>query len=74
MFSVFSSTDLNELSNIVAPSLGDSPGAIVGDIFITYFLPAAGIILFLYLIFGGFEVMMSAGNPKSVASGKGRML
>lgn len=70
----FSSSDLQELSNIAAPRLeGDTIGSIVSDVFKSYFLPAVGIVLFVYLLLGGYEIMTSAGNPKGLASGKGKI-
>ena len=50
---------------------GDDPPNL-GSV-ISYLLPiifvAAGIGLFIYLLIGGFKLLTSAGNPKSVAAG-----
>lgn len=74
MLSIFSAQDLENLTHTTSPYLtGDSIGAIISENFTKYILPGAGIVMFLYLIFGGYEVMMSAGNPKALASGKGKI-
>lgn len=56
-------------------------GAEIGDLFsgngglglntIVFFL--AGFALLLYLVFGGFELMTSAGNPDKAAGGKAKI-
>ncbi|QQS39083.1 hypothetical protein IPM62_00480 [Candidatus Woesebacteria bacterium] len=40
---------------------------------IPYFYTFAGILLLLYLLFGGFQLMTSAGNPKAVEAGKAKI-
>lgn len=35
--------------------------------------PVAGVILFAYLIWGGFDFLTSMGDPKKVESGKGKI-
>ncbi len=66
--------NLNSLTQKVAPDLADKKlGEIVYNVVSDYILPAAGIVLFMYILFGAFEVMTSAGNPKSIASGKGKI-
>jgi hypothetical protein len=37
---------------------------------ILYLFPIVGLVLLVYLIYGGFEVMTSAGDPKKIASGR----
>ena len=74
MNNVFSWNDLLTLSQEASPEISGQPIAqIISRVFTNYFLPAAGIVMFFYLIFGGFEVILSAGNPKSAASGKGKI-
>ncbi len=52
------------------PSLVDaSIGGIVNE-FITFFFPIAGLLLLLYLIYGGYKMMVSAGDPKAAQSAK----
>ncbi len=51
-------------------------GGNIGDIvtaIIPYFFTFAGILLLIYLIMGGFELMTSQGNPKAVESGRGKI-
>jgi len=48
----------------------------IGDILsalFPYLFVLAGLILFLYLIIGGFELLTSAGSPKAVESAKGKI-
>lgn len=50
--------------------------ATIGDIIsalIPYILVLAGLILFGFLIFGGFELLTSAGDPKKVQSAQGKI-
>lgn len=49
-----------------------TPGGIISR-FLPFILSAAGLILFVMLIWGGFEFMMGASNPKSAESGKQRI-
>ena len=66
--------NLNKLTEEVAPNLANRKFAgIVYNIVSNYLMPAAGLVMFMYLIFGAFEIMTSAGNPKSIASGKGKI-
>ncbi|MBI2591024.1 MAG: hypothetical protein HYW33_04140 [Candidatus Blackburnbacteria bacterium] len=41
--------------------------------FVPYVFGLAGIVLFLYFIWGGFGIMMSHGDPKATAAGKDRI-
>jgi hypothetical protein len=38
-----------------------------------YLFPIAGIILLLYLVWGGFDYMLAMGDPKKAAVGKGKI-
>lgn len=49
-----------------------SLGNIVGNM-IPYIFTIAGILLFLYLIWGGFDLMLSAGDPKKAQSANGKI-
>ena len=49
-----------------------SVGTVLGEL-LPYILGLAGIILFLYLIWGGFELLTSGGNPETMARGKGKI-
>lgn len=46
-------------------SLADLISAILSFLF-----PLAGILLFVYLVWGGFQFMLSQGNPEKVQAGK----
>jgi len=39
----------------------------------TYLFPIAGILLLLYLLFGGFGLMLSRGDPKAVQGAKSKI-
>ena len=47
-------------------------GGIVGSL-IPYFFTTAGILLLLYFILGGFDLMVSAGDPKKAQSANGKI-
>lgn len=49
-------------------SLGDIVSALVPFLF-----AGAGLLLLLYLLFGGFQLMTSAGDPKKMQEAKGRL-
>jgi hypothetical protein len=38
--------------------------------FLPILFPIAGMVVFLYLIYGGYELMLSGGDPKKTAAGK----
>lgn len=61
---------------IAPPSGFEFTGATIGDIITAlfpYIFVLAGLIFFVYLIIGGFELLTSAGNPESVAKAKGKI-
>ncbi len=47
----------------------DPLGSII-NAFLTYLFPFAGLLLLLYLIYGGYNLMLSGGDPKKAASAK----
>lgn len=61
------------LENLATPNLGStSLGTIISKL-LPYIFGGAGLILLLYLIFGGFEIMLSGGSPERVKSGQARI-
>ena len=51
-------------------------GGNIGDIvsaLLPYLFVAAGLLLLLYLIYGGLSLMLSRGDPKAVQSAKGKI-
>lgn len=65
---------------IRGPIPTDSPGhyrfGSLGDIInmaISYLFPLAGIILFIFIVLGGFELLTSAGDPKKVESARNKI-
>lgn len=52
--------------------LGITLGDILGS-FVPFLLTLAGLLLFLYLIFGGFSLMLSRGDPKAMEAAKGKI-
>ncbi|OGK18855.1 hypothetical protein A3D80_03150 [Candidatus Roizmanbacteria bacterium RIFCSPHIGHO2_02_FULL_40_13b] len=42
-------------------------------ILIGYFLPLAGILLFVYLVWGGYDFLLSQGNEEKLAKGKAKI-
>jgi hypothetical protein len=49
-------------------SPGATPGQVISDL-LPWAFALAGILLFLYLIYGGIRILTSLGNPKAVAAG-----
>ena len=56
---------------------GESPGfQNLGDIItklLKYLFPFAGLLLFAYLIIGGFSFLTSGGDPKAMEQAKGKV-
>jgi len=48
-------------------------GEIIGVIFRTYIFYAAGIALLIYLIIGGFQFMLSRGDPKATQAAQAKI-
>jgi hypothetical protein len=48
-------------------------GEIIGKVFTTYVFYAAGIALLLYLILGGFQFMLSRGDPKAAQAAQSKI-
>lgn len=52
--------------------LGITLGDIIGSL-VPFLLTLAGLLLLLYLIYGGFSLMMSRGDPKAMEAAKGKI-
>ena len=66
--------DFDPLSIVATPKFG--PGAQIGTIIsaiLPYLFPLAGLLLFLYLVFAGFQFLTSGGDPKKVEQAKQRL-
>ncbi len=51
-------------------------GAKIGEIIsrlLPYFFTAAGILLLLYLLYGGISLMLSGGDPKAIQSARSKI-
>ncbi len=66
--------NFDTLERTAAPNFAGSNIGSVVTALIPYFFTAAGILLLFYLISGGFQIMTSAGNPKAVEAGKGKIM
>ena len=49
---------------------GGTLGSVIQEA-LKYIFPAAGLLLLLYLIYGGYRYMLSRGDPKSLEQAKG---
>jgi len=49
-----------------------SLGLIITE-FLKYFFPLSGLLLFAYLIWGGFQYLTSGGDPKAMEQAKGKV-
>jgi hypothetical protein len=73
--------DFNQLRQFLEPSSQSkidlsNPNLTLGEIIsalLTYIFAIAGIILFVFLIMGGFELLTSGGNPESAKKAQGRI-
>jgi len=74
--------DFNSLEQILLPSLyqnrpfGASGNLTPGEILtrlLPYIFVIAGLLLLLYLVYGGFSFLTSAGDPKAVGAAKARI-
>ena len=62
--------DLDSLEKITVPKFeGKDPASIITDL-LPWIYAAIGLVLLLYLIMGGFQFMMSGGDPKSSEAAK----
>ncbi len=64
-------TDILELAD---SNLGnwDSISDIVSQV-LAYVFPIAGILVFIYLLYGGFNLMLAAGNEEGIREGKAKI-
>jgi len=70
----FTSGDLDALVEESAPFLSPTGGigAIVTEL-VPYIIGAAGFALLIYIIIGGYQIMLSGGDPKSIAAGRSKI-
>lgn len=63
--------DLAALQHISTPSLGNNftVGTLINQLLL-YFIPFSGLILLLLLIYGGYKIMFSGGQPAKINEGK----
>ncbi len=64
-----SGVDFGQLQDQATPKFasGTKLGTVVNQVLILLF-PLAGIVVFFYLIYGGYQYLMSQGDPKAIAS------
>jgi len=63
----------SDLELVATPKLPNPTiGGIIGKI-VPYIYTSAGILLLLYLIYGGFSYITSLGDPKGVQAAKGKI-
>jgi len=56
--------------NVKGPLVGIEKLSDLVQLIINFLVPLAGVILFLIIIWGGYDVIASEGNPEKVQSGK----
>lgn len=52
--------------------VGGNIGDIVSEL-LKYLFPLAGLLVLLYLLFGGFQLMTSGGDPKKIQEARGKI-
>lgn len=64
--------NLNQIQSIALPtfSFSGSPLGFVVSALLTFIFPAAGILVLLYLLWGGLQLMTSGGDPKGVQAAR----
>ena len=67
------SEQLDSLTKVTAPDVPSDLACIVNEL-IPYIFGAAGIALLIYIIFGGYQVMLSGGDPKASRRAKAKLL
>ena len=50
-----------------------TPANLINKIVYVFIIPLAGVILFLMLIWGGYDFLLSKGNPEKVKSARARI-
>lgn len=65
--------DLEQVQKSANPNFSYSSIGDVLSAFVPYIFGIAGILLLLYLIYGGLGFMLSGGDPKAIESAKGKI-
>lgn len=82
MKTLLAEIDFEKLTDEISPTLGLKPQFLPGpesslagiiNIFIPYLFAIAGLLLLFYLIYGGFHMMIAAGDEKGLAEAKGKI-
>jgi len=82
MFSLANSTPtptpitIPEYSDIVSPGTEITKWTNIGQIvsrLLTYIFPIAGILVFIYLLSGGFSLIFALGNPEKIKKAQGQI-
>lgn len=68
---VFAQVSWPALIQASTPSLGSSftIGTLLNQL-LRYFIPLSGMVLLLFLIYGGYKIMFSGGQPAKISEGK----
>lgn len=64
--------DLNPLVIAGSPLAGESPGGLVSRM-LNFLFPLSGLVLFLLISWGGFEILISSADQKGMEAGKNRV-
>jgi hypothetical protein len=68
--------DLNQIQKDALPNASFGSGSSLADIIsalLPYIFSIAGILILIYLIMGGLQLMTSGGDPKAMESAKGKI-
>lgn len=64
--------DLNSIQSQATPGVPSSPGEFIHNL-LPYALGAAGILLLIYMVLGGLEIMTSKGEPKAIQAAQAKI-
>jgi len=69
----FSSGDLDAIINSTTKPLGSATLGSLITTLVPYIVGAAAFAVLIYIIIGGYQIMLSGGDPKSIAAGKSKV-
>ena len=66
--------DFSNLIRISSPNITNPTPAGIISLLLPYIFVLAGFAMLAFLVFGGYEIMTAGGDPKKMASGRGKIM